>query len=403
MSDTQVTLEALLVRASRRLLLQRVIAGLCWGVSASLAVAVLLVITHRVLAPEWSLTTAGVWVIGAGPVIGAIVSLFWRREGEIGTALAIEGAVELHERFSSVLFLRGEKVHPEVLHALVDDGERHAEAVDLKAALPYRRPGATVPGLITLGVLVLTFVLLPTFDLLGAGEEREKRAEAKKRTERRIANVKKRARKELERIRNLAKREQVPPKTEKLLAQMQKRLENTPRKPQDRRKSLVDMKKMRDDLNKQRTRGDMQKMERMLSEMKRSQPMKSEEAKKIADAMKQGDMQKAAEGMQELAKKMQEALKDPTMDPSKAAELKDDLAKLMKNLEMPGLDAKLAEAMKGMDASALSDLMSEASANLDMLARLMKERDLLDQAMEEIQFTADELASMPQEWPQGGT
>ena len=55
-------------------------------------------------------------------------------------------------------------------------------------------------------------------------------------------------------------------------------------------------------------------------------------------------------------------------------------------------------AGKGLEK--LSELLDGAAGDLADLARLLREQDLLNSALKEISFTQDELAQLPQDWPE---
>ena len=83
---------------------------------------------------------------------------------------------------------------------------------------------------------------------------------------------------------------------------------------------------------------------------------------------------------------------------------REDLSQLAESLGLPDdLASKFArETGDGSSGSAADpDDLKRLAQQLDQLARLLRESDLLDHALDQIQFTEAELSSLPSEWPDG--
>ncbi|MFN0057730.1 MAG: hypothetical protein ACKVX7_04665 [Planctomycetota bacterium] len=421
--DGAPRLKQLLRGAKRRQLWLVALEGLCWGVAVGALGAAVVTTYHRIEWPTWSLLEALAWPLVVGPIVGIPVVLFLSRRtrtrAALEAALAIEERYQLHQRLSSLIYCdyeaaRGHAAPAEVTEALLQDGERHLGEVQLAKVLPVRRPRATWPALVATVVFVAS-LFLPQLDVVG--NEKARRTDAAEKQ--RIAEAKKKLGTRLEKLRELAKRESLSPETQKLLAKMQELEPQPPKtenaeKPsqqngQERRAALANMQNLKDQTEALRTRPEMKALDKFLEQVRSSgERLESAAAREIEKALSEGSLAKAAESMRELAKELTEAIKKDGKDSAKAQAMAKDLEKLLKKLgDMPGVSSQLAEALKSLDlaelkGSELSESMNGAAAELETLARLLKERDVLDKAQEQIEFTEEELANLPKEWPEEG-
>ncbi|MFQ5653885.1 MAG: hypothetical protein ACE5GW_04025 [Planctomycetota bacterium] len=398
-------LSGLLRRAGRRMLLARGISGAVWGVAASLLAATLLVVAHRLLAPAWSLTLPLTATLAAGPLIGIAAALILSRKDDLRAALEIEGFYTLHQRLSSVLFATERGIHPQAAEALIRDGEEHARRIDVRRALPLRRPRGLLPGAPLLLAFLAVCFLLPPFDLLGARTERERVARREKRAAAREEVLKRR----LRALTEMAPKSALSPKAQKALARLGERpsIKRGDTRPAGRKRALADLERLRQELRRERARPQMKNLERFLGGMRSaSEGMEGEEARKVARALSGGKLDEAARGFRDLARRLERAAKQGGLSAAEKGALRRDLERLLKKVgENPALQQKITDALSKLDSSALGDLsklLGMAASDLSDLARLMRERDLLDQTLDEIRFTEDELAQLPSEWSEDG-
>ncbi|MEM7164297.1 MAG: hypothetical protein AAF581_02465 [Planctomycetota bacterium] len=403
-------LEQLLLRGQRRQLVRRTLAAFRWGLLIAAASALVAVVYERLLAPAWFDYAWVPWLLLGVPALSALIGLAIAlpRRRSVDAALEIESRYPLRERFSTLLLIPDDAISAETRHALAGDGEAHVNAVELPRAIPIRWGKGWLPSLVVLAFLGGVHLWLPAFDLLGAEEERrveEARSE-------RVKERKKEVQKRLEAIRKIAEREKVSPETRKLLAKMQKRDEERRKQPatgdaeRDKKKALADMREMRSGIEARKKTIDakLQRVEKLAGQIRQStEKAKTEIGKKVESALAKGDLEAAAKAVQELAKQLN---KTGLTEADKKA-LAKDLQKLMKDMkDLPGLGKKMeamAKALEKLPTSELDKLtsgMEDAAKQLSQLQRLMRERDLLDQAAGEIEMTEDELASLPREWPE---
>ncbi|MEE8143641.1 MAG: hypothetical protein V3T77_11115 [Planctomycetota bacterium] len=395
--------DKLLRLATRRWFLQGALSKAAWGAAAVLLTAGSLVVAHRLLSPEWALGPAlGIWLGAALPLAG-LVALGLAPRDRLRAVLQVERHYQLHERLSTILFLESEPASPEATEALLRDGERHAGRVELSRAMPYQRPFAVKPALASLLLLLGVYLLLPSFDLWGLQEKRDEIVAEK----RRVTERKERFRKRMKRLEEIARKDEISPQTRKLLAQMAKRppVERSDRRPEaERRRALVNMQKLTDQVQQRLASSDMKKLHTFLDNLRSTgTKFKTEQAKQVAKALSEGDLAKASNALRDMASK----LSAQGLDARAQAALKADLNALLRKLgDLPSLDRKLAEALSQLGSDDLSglgklpSLLDGAASDLADLARLLREKDLLNAAQQEISFTQDELAQLPQDWPE---
>ncbi|MCA8959413.1 MAG: hypothetical protein KDC38_02820 [Planctomycetes bacterium] len=408
-------LATLLRRAALRRRRHAALNGFLWGLSVAALGALGVVITWKLVWPGWDLvrTAECVAAIGLGcALLGAALAAALRSSDPVATALAIENQVDLAERLSSIVFLErsiaggGPAAHADPLAtaALYRDGDEAAARVDLRSGIPFRRPRALF---VAVGLLfaVGAASLLPQFDLLGAEQERAQVAKEEKR----VREARERQRKRLEEIVEKAKRAKVDPRTEKLLQKMSQPEEQRteaekrpPAKQDPQRRELAKMDELRREAQELREREEMKSLDRMLEQIQSSaQKLESQEAKDMQSALQKGDLSSASQAMKKLADKISEAQKSGDKD--ELSKLSKDLNALLKKLDgLPQSEelSKAAADLAKMDPKDLAKAMESTASQLDQLERLMRERDLLDQTLSEIELTENELASLPQEWPE---
>ena len=403
--------EKLLDRASRRIRRHRVLALALWGLCIGFASATAVVVFHRLVGPEWELWPVAASMAGAAPLLVAVAAFVVLRRDLFGAALALERRYALDERLSSILFLSKERVPAEAAGAVIRDGERHVGGIDVRKALPLVLSAFMLPLILVL-ITAVTFTGvyagLPEIDVFEKKAEREKKAAEQKRVERRN----KRLRKRLEQLRKEADKRDVSLETRKVLEKLaqRKQLEKRKGTQHARRQALVNVERMRKEVQNLKERPRMKGLKKFLDNINTQTGMRIEtpQMKNVAKALTAGDIEAAAKHMEQLANMLQKAqLRGPgqspdgkqrELTPEELARLQKDLAQLAKLFkDVPGLDASQLAGLNGpsgMSAEDLADLSGLTAEQLADLARLMREQLFIDQMQQEIEFTADELAAL---------
>lgn len=390
-------ISGLLRRVSLRRRLAVAISHLGRGLSAGLAISCLLVIVDRTVRIDWSsLGLTLLQLIILVPVISLLLTLLWflsRRPGdEVSDAVAIERHYRISQTISSSLFVGTSPMPEEFEERLVSDARSAASGLSPSAAISLGKPRHL---LLVSSLLVAVAGLwwgLPTWDLLGLSEERERAA----RESVRIEDEEARLENEITKTARLADRHAIDPETRKLLTSLGEMEKKEPEKadPETQRaEALAGADQFRQKIEKRKDRQEMSELNLALERMREAtEPPETEAGKRLKDSIKKGDPAQIASDLAALASKMRSG------DLGAAS----DLAKLASKLgNLPGME-KLSSAagkngLKSIDPKDLANL----ARSLEQLSRLIKEQQLLDHALDQIEFTEQELASLPSEWKQG--
>lgn len=404
-------LATLLGRASRRVLALRLLSVATWAVAAGFLAATLFLVAHRLLSPAWSALLPFAALALGTPVVTLLAGLVLLRRDRFDAALALDRHYRLDERLTSILMLDEAALPRDTAVALVRDGETRAARADLRAALPIGRPRGSLPAAGAVLLAGAAWLFVPGFDLLGIQEAGKKATIERER----IAARDETLRKHLDSLRKIADENQISLEARELLAQLaeRKRLDAVPRENREaRREALVELDRMRQDLEKLRERPAMKALDEFLEKVaeKGGLDIESPKLASAARALVQGDLDKAAERLKELAEQMRNDLKDcAKQNAAQLGALQKDLAQLAQLLaNMPsqalssasplGIPPDLLQKLLSGDlAENLPELSEQMARQLAELARLMREDELLASAQDQIELTEQELASLPEE------
>ena len=387
----------LLRRVSIRRRLALAVTHLGGGLSVGLAISCLLVIVDRTARVDWSgLGLTLLQLVIAVPVISVMLTVLWflsRRPGdEVSDAVAIERHYRISQTISSSLFVGATPMPEEFEERLVSDASSAASGLSPSAAISLGKPRHLILVSCLLVAVAGLWWVLPTWDLLGLSEKRE-RAE---RESVRIEDEEARLENEIKKTARLADRHAIDPETRRLLTSLgemeKKRSENADPESQ-RALALADADQIRQKIGARKKRQEMKDLNLALERMREAtEPPQTDEGKRLKDSIKKGDPAQIASDLAALASKMRAG------DMGAAS----DLAKLASKLgNLPGMEKLSAAAGKdGLGSIDPKDL-AKLAASLEQLARLIKEQQLLDHALGQIEFTEQELASLPSEWKQG--
>lgn len=330
--------------ASLRWALREALSLLGPALTAGFVAAGLLVAADRLLAlglSVWAVTAAPV-AIAAGAALAAAAS---RRPGDAGAAARVDHALGLRDRLSSAIELQDDEAMRGDAFAqwAVEDAERAAARADVGKAIPLKLDGWWAVWPAVGAVVVAAAVMAPTVDLLGRGAARTKSAvEASQReaAATQIADAADRARETLQ----PAERDAAPGATSeqmKALEELEEQLATGQLGPDEARSraaaSLEQIAAGADEQAAQMER-DLeaigQRMER-LDPSEQTAPLGQE----LAEALRNGEFDKAAALMEELQRSSGEG----AMDPAEREALAADLEKLAQQLESAGEGAALEQ------------------------------------------------------------
>ncbi len=382
------TLHKQVAKARRRLILGRYFAALagCWF-------AALLVATVAIgVAKIWPLEIdtwlwAGSWIGGslAAGAIAAAISTWIRRADALAAAIELDHRFGLKERVSSALSLPESERETEIGQALVNDAVRRVERIDVgsRFAIPLGRRNLLpiLPALLAFGLMFIA----------DKGPEVEATAAATRQpTPLQIQQSAEVLRKKLEQ-----KKKEAAEQGLKDAGDLFKKIEESARELAkkdgvDRKQALVKLNDLSKELENRREKlGGDDKLKQQLSQMK---DMKNGPAEKLADALKNGNFDKA---MKELDK-LKEQLKDDKLDPEKQKQLGEQLDAMRQNLEKmvekhEQVKKELERQMQQMAAAGKTDEAKKLQQQLNKLQQQGSQMNRLKQLAGQCKQCAESL------------
>jgi hypothetical protein len=314
----------------RRQQLLRAIFLAAWGLLGSSLVLAVWAAGRTLLG--WELTVA--WAAGialAGPVVGYIAGLAWRRDWH-EAALAIDTHYRLKDRATTALaFLK--KPDASSVHQLaVEDALSHLQRVDARQVVPLAAP-RILPysiGALVLAVLVLVFTTGPSQVNASPAQPLAVVVASADRAAEELADLEKFA------------LEEKDPEIEKLVAEMKLSLEELKQPGIDLREALAKLSQMQSALEQQQAKQNAGQMDSQLQAMG--------EALALADPLAEAGTALAAGQLEKAAQEL-EKLEAPQLDRQTEKAVREKL------------DA-LARQMKDSGANALSQAAGDISQGL---------------------------------------
>ena len=375
--------------ARRRLTVARFLAFLPWTLSIAMLVAIVGLALPKIMHLPVDQTT---WFAGwLGGTLGvAIITNFCLTF--VGRATLADSAVEidhrfaLKERLSSALVLTDEDRETELGTALSDDANRRAEKLDIRDKFTW---GFNRRLLLPLVPALLAALLW----YVPNQAEPESVAQANETSLTQVNKATKPLMEEIKKKRELAEKEGLTAAVD-----MFKKLEGELAKLQkdtklDTKQTLAKLNDIKDQLKERRK--ELGSADSLRKNLQNLEKFEAGPAEKLADALKQGDFEKAEESLEELLKNMQNG------QMSKA-----DMQKLQQQLEK--LEQAMAQAAQSHEQAkqALQQQMAQAEAAGDMqkaaqLQRKLEQMQGMDANMAQMQQMADMLAKAQQSMKQG--
>lgn len=422
-------------RARRRLVLEQFLSRSVWCLFAALVVAAVAIAVPRVIAitglpAHWDV----LWLANALGV-GLFAAALWTflvRRSELDAAIEIDRRFDLRERVASSLSLGEADRASEAGAALVKDAIRAASRIDVddqfRVRLNRRAWLPLVPA-------ALAFVLVSFVDLREASSSLDPNAAAN--VTKQIKTAADAARKKLEEQRKRAERKGLKA-AEGLFKQIEEGTRDLSEKSDlSRTKAAVKLNDLAKQLEeRQKQLGGKDSLQKQLQNLKN---LGAGPGEKIAQAMKNGDVKKALEELEKLAKDLREGKLDAKSkdqlakqleqmkekleaaaeahqqamddlkkqieqakkqgDLAKAGELQqklDQLAQQMPQMnrlqQMANQMGQMQQALEKGDAQQAADAMAQMAQQLQQMQQEMDELDMLDAAMMELEMAKDAMA-----------
>ena len=407
-------------RIRRRVIADRFLRNASTDLAISMAFLAGLVVVDRVLLPGSLRPAMAMGLILASIAVSLVRTAILARLDLFHTALLADSRLKLKERVSSAVFIAetgppdpGSSWHQLIAH----DAERSLAGVRLEESFPLRAPRRSLAWLGAVSIACAALVLwFPAFDVLGIATRKEAaaktkeavREEEKKLDEKMAELVRKADDPELRKLLEALARTAIEPRKPEAPGEKQKA---EPATGDPKKEALVNLSRREDELRQARTGEKLKPLEDARRAFEKLPLKDADLSKKLREALKEGKF--------EEAKKELDALKDEIADLSKKrpeemteAE-KEKLSKLASELARLASDSKTLSKLSQSLSNASSGLSSKdfqgsleslelSREELESLARLAQDADVLDQALELVQLTKEDLQSL-QSCPECGT
>jgi hypothetical protein len=289
--------------ARRRMVTQQFLGIVAWSLFATLVIAACGLAIPKI----WVLRVDEfIWTwswVGGGLAAGLLIAAAWTyavRRSPIEAAIEIDHRFQLKERVSSALALTPDELATDIGQALVQDAVRRVDRIDVRDSFGVKPPWRVLlPFVPAAAVFVLLTDLIP--DAVP-----DKPVQASTQTPDETKQVQRSAKKLQERLARAEKKAQDKglEDTDILFKQLQKGIDDLANKSDvDRKKAMVKI----NDLAKsmQEKREQLGGVDKMREQLKRLKDIESGPADKIAEAMKEGDFQKALDELKSLQEKLE--------------------------------------------------------------------------------------------------
>ncbi len=368
--------------ARRRMIAQQFLGILGWSLFAALVVvAVGLAVPKIWFLPGDDAVWTRSW-LGGGVAAGLLVAAVWtycvRRSG-LDAAIEIDRRCQLKERVSSALSLSAEALDTDAGRALVQDAVRRVERIDVRdrfAVRPQRRILLPLLPAVAIGALVC-FVpnAVPETPAVAANSQNQQ-AQQVNRSARKLQEQMERAKKKAE--------EKGLEDADVLFRQLQKGVDELASQADvDRKKALVKLNDLAKTLQDRRDQlGGVDKMREQLNRLK---DVAGGPADKIAEAMKQGNLEKAMDELRNLREKLkdghlteeekQQLIKQLEQIQQRLQELKDSHEQAKRDLEEQIRQRQAAGDLEG---------AGQLQQQLDRLNRMNDQMDALQKLAEQL-------------------
>ena len=345
-----------------------------------LAAALLL---HRLVHFSWLSTVGLACLIAVLPA--AVASTLLSRTTLLKVAAQADERLHLHERVSSALLV-AESGLP-MVGPLLDDALERVRGVRSREAFPFRGPReARLLPLPIAGLLLLFF--MPNLDLLARKSESDQQAAVQKDLEEQAKKLRQRA----QELRKHVGAKLSP--SEQALVEKINQVSREIAKAPTKKAAVAKLSKLSDDLEKRKR--ELSRLSKVTEALKNSRFGKGlTKTGELAKALKRGDFAAAAEALSKLRRELAEG----ELTPEQTAQLRAELQRLSRELEQAG---ELGRRLKSMADGLMNENLAEALKDLELaeaelreLDQLMREMELIELALNDIQFEKMDLMGWP--------
>lgn len=382
-------LERPIMRAWRRMRLQRFFASLVWFLAGGLLIATAVIGAARM---DWGivLPAGGEWwplaAAGGGALVAAVVFAAVSGPKRFDAAVAVDRAFHLNERLSTALSLPEDVRKTAVGQALLADAVKHAKSLDIGSQFGLKVPRrAWVPilpaALAAIALLVPTETLQAVTQSKGATkpEDPKEQEAVAKRTE----SLKKAI---------AQKREALDPQkfaeTAKLLAEVEKATDELSKSPTNKDQALSKLNKISEAIKDRRKElGSTDQITRQLQQLK--EMSLSGPGDRFAKDLANNNFKEAAQAVKELRDKIASGKLSEAERKQLASQMQDMKKQLDKLANLDEKRKQLDEARKG------------GAISQEQFDKEMSKLDQQAQGLEQLNKLAQQLAKAGEKMQQG--
>lgn len=318
------TLRKQVRRAQRRIMLQRFLGILCWCWFATLLVAAVGIGVSKYFPEQLARVADWHWVagaLGAGLLI-ALAGTFLRRQPALDAAIEVDRRFGLRERVSSVLTLSREELETPIGMALLDDAQHRVNKIYIPERFQVRLGRSSLLPLAPAIIVALVALFVPPRVI-------EQQAEATQD----LAAVKKQVKESSDALRKkmLEQRKEAREKglkdAEELFDKLERGAKELSKGDTDRKQTLVNLNDLAKEIEKRRQgMGDAEQLKKQLNQLK---DLKQGPADKMANALKNGDIQEAIKELEQLKQQLREG----KLNEDSKKKLADQMADMQKKIK----------------------------------------------------------------------
>jgi hypothetical protein len=373
------------IRARKRINLGKFFRGLVTALTAGLLLGCLAFAIPRIWALNWMQTTEQLsqwqigWAVGSVVIglLGAVMYAVMRATRTTEAALELDQRFGLKERVSSALTLSSEDAASPAGRSLLADAQERAARIDVRDQFAFQPTRCALLPLIPAAIMVgLLFV--PPRELPESVEVTKAVAE-KKQVQMAIEETKKKIE---EQAKKLAEKG-LEKAAEDVKALARELDELTPENSELKKEALIKFNDLKKQLDEEKAKlGDAEELKKEFGRLKDVAPGPGKE---MADAMKEGDFDKAKKVVEDLAKK----LKDGKLSEVEKQKLGENLNELAKAVdEMAKKHEEDKRQLEEMIRKACEDGDPQKAAELQ---EKLDQKKNQDQQIQKMQKMADKL------------
>lgn len=355
--------------ASWRLWFVDVIRTFMVCITAAFALVLLARIVEKVLgvspqfAPWWRIAFLSL----GGAVVGA--SLLWaliRRRRTLSVAVELDERAGLRESLSTALCV--EKMQDPWANVMIETAQAKARNVNVSRAIPMQAPSFWPVPLATGLALLLVWIFMPNFDLLGATKKEV--AEQKKRDE--VVAVKADVATKEQQLKKMLDKAKVQFTDEKAEAAAEDKKPEVNDPEAIRRSAVKKLTDLTQKLEQTKTGEKEAQADAIKEAMKQLKQPGPGQLDEFTKALSRGDFNKAQEKLDELSKQMASGEMTPEQKNQAKAQM-ENLAKQLEKLSQNSdqLQKKLEQA--GLDKKAAAEMVKKALANPEDVKKALEE------------------------------